>query len=59
MEIKVTVTNNYGREAVYPACAITDKFCAMLGQKTLTRQNIEFIRDMGFTVVVVNEQPQL
>jgi hypothetical protein len=51
--IKVIIKNVYGNDVIYPACEIAFKFCELLAQKTLTRQNIEIIKSMGYTVEVV------
>jgi hypothetical protein len=49
-EITVSVKSVYGKETIYPICQIAHHFCSMLGQKTLTRDNIMWIKLMGFVV---------
>lgn len=49
-EILVEIKSNYGIEAIYPACAKANSFCELLGQKTLTRGNLEKIRGLGFKI---------
>ena len=49
-EITVSVKSVYGKEAIYPVCQTAHHFCSMLGQKTLTRDNIMWVKLMGFVV---------
>ena len=54
-EIKVTIKSVYGENKVYPLCDKSRAFADMLNQKTLTMRNIEHIKRIGFTVVVVQD----
>lgn len=58
-EIKVTIKSVYGENKVYPLCDKSRAFADMLNQKTLTMRNIEHIKRIGFTVVVVQETTTL
>ena len=48
--ITVQTRNNYGTQAIYPICDEAKVFAAMLGQKTLTPDNIQYIMRLGFEV---------
>ncbi|MGV9002386.1 MAG: hypothetical protein ACOH18_05540 [Candidatus Saccharimonadaceae bacterium] len=54
--IIVSIKSNYGREAIYPINATACKFAALVGTKTLSRNNIETIKSLGFTVTVQAEE---
>ena len=48
--VEVSVMNHYGRETIKPECPISRLFAKLLRQKTLTRENIEVIKSLGYTV---------
>lgn len=50
--VKVSIKSVYGMEKIYPANAWAEIFAEMLGQKTLTRDNIAHIKRLGFQVEV-------
>lgn len=49
MDLTIEIKSIYGEEKIYPACAKSQAFCDLLGQKTLTRSNINKIKAMGYT----------
>lgn len=51
--ISVSIKANYGREAIYPVCADAKIFVAMLGRKTLTREDIRSIKALGYAVIAI------
>lgn len=55
MEITVRIKNVYGNELIYPVCQQALSFAAIAGTKTLSRNDIAHIRDIGFTVNVENQ----
>lgn len=55
--LSVRITKNYGREAIYPANEIGETFTRLTGNKTLSRDDIANIKNLGFTVNI--EQPEL
>lgn len=59
MSIQVEIKNVYGNEAIYPICDKGKTFASMVGQKTLTRRDIDHIKELGFTVEVVQAQRSL
>ena len=54
-EILVAIRNVYGKEIVYPFCPTAKSFAKLVGQKTLTYQSIQTIKELGYTVTVVSE----
>lgn len=50
--ITVVIKQVYGKETIYPACDKSKAFAKLIGQKTLTRQNITDIKSIGFSVEV-------
>lgn len=54
MKIQVQVKNVYGKETIYPICPIALNFARLVGQKTLTRDNIKIIKDMGYEIEAVH-----
>lgn len=50
MKITLTIRSVYGINRAYPACEKAQIFADMLGAKTLTRQAIDAIKALGFTI---------
>lgn len=50
--MQIEVTNNYGQEAIYPACEVSRVFASIAGTKTLTRQTLELAKQLGYEVEV-------
>ena len=48
----VEVRSAYGRVTIYPACPVSEGFCALLKQKSLTETDIEKIKELGYIVRV-------
>ena len=57
MNITVEIKNNFGREAIYPACHQAELFAQLAGTKTLTRETLAVIKQLGYTIDV--KQPNL
>lgn len=55
MTIKVRIKNVYGKEMIYPACPKAELFTALLGQETLTRTDINLIKQLGYAIEVTQE----
>jgi hypothetical protein len=53
--LKVSLAKQYGNETIHPECDLSRGFASLLGQKTLTRANIESIKALGFKVRTVSE----
>jgi len=50
MQITVTRKSVYGNILVYPVCEQAQRFCSMLGSKTLTARDLRHIADLGFVI---------
>ena len=49
MKIQVQLKQSYGRDLIYPVCDKAKAFAALVGQKTLTDQDIKIItKSLGF-----------
>lgn len=55
-QISVRLKSNYGNQAIYPVCDKAKTFAKMLGQSTLTKFDIEYIKQLGYIVTVEPEQ---
>lgn len=55
--ITVEIRQVYGKEAIYPIDNKATLFAKMLGQTTLTRSDIQFIKALGFEVRVHHSSP--
>jgi len=51
MELKVIIKNNYGTDAIYPACEVGEAFCRIAGTKTLTDQTRLIMKQLGYSFV--------
>lgn len=48
--VAVEVRNVYGVKKAYPANETARLFADMVGRKTLTRRDIEYCRDLGYSI---------
>lgn len=59
----IEVRTVYGVEKFYPACDLSTKFALLLGQTTLTKDNLRIIGQMGVNMKLTHkftsEQPFL
>lgn len=46
----VKTKNVYGRELVYPACMISEKFARLLGVKSFSDNQLRDIIDLGYKI---------
>lgn len=51
-EITVEVKQVYGKEMIYPVCDTAKLFTRFNNQKTITRNDLDIIRALGYTVAV-------
>lgn len=56
--LKVHVVPQYGQTAIHPACPQSKLFAKMLNQKTLTQDNVELIKELGYVIQVVPTHPK-
>lgn len=52
--VKIKIKSVYGNELVYPANHEAELFAQLVGQKTLTKAQLEVIKALGYTIEVVN-----
>ncbi len=50
--ITVRVANNYGQQAIYPVCEVSQKLADLIGTKTFTDRAIRQIKALGYTISV-------
>lgn len=55
MEIQVTIKQVYGNELIYPVCNKAKLFARIKGQKTITPNDIQLIKELGYLIKVTNE----
>jgi hypothetical protein len=56
MQISVTIKESYGRSLIYPACETADMFCRIANKTTLSEQVIKYIKALGYTIKVKQEE---
>jgi hypothetical protein len=59
MKIQVTLKQVYGVERFYPHCDKAKIFCKLVKQGTLTRQDLQHIKQLGVEVEVVQPEVKL
>ena len=57
MKIQVSIKQVYGKETIYPACKQAKLFADLAKQTTLTMREISFIKQLGYEVEVVSQNP--
>lgn len=57
MQIKLLAKKTYGRWAYYPACDKARLFARIANTQTLTPPVLMHIKDLGFALEMVMEQP--
>jgi hypothetical protein len=55
--ITVQIKSVFGRDVIYPACAKATGFCKLIGQKSLTDEQIVQIKSLGYEVKVQSNHP--
>ena len=48
--ILIEVKSHYGNAVIYPACDNARTFTKLAGTKTLTKQMLELIEQLGYTI---------
>jgi hypothetical protein len=51
--IQVEIRNVYGVKTVYPVCDTSKRLAELTGNKTLTRSAIITIKQLGYTIDIV------
>lgn len=49
-EIFITLRRVYGMPVIYPACPDSRIFARIAGTKTITPQNLQLIKNLGFDI---------
>jgi hypothetical protein len=49
--ILIEMKSQYGNDVIYPACDNAMTFAKLAGTKTLTKQALELIEQLGYTIV--------
>ena len=57
--IQVQIKTVYGQEMIYPVCETAKFFAALAQQKTLTKTEINLIKNQGYTIEVVSQKQTL
>ena len=55
MDLIVKISNNYGRQVVYPTCIVGETFARIAGTKTLTAETRALLKQIGYTFTPRNE----
>lgn len=58
MNIQVIVKTVYGNKTIYPYCDKAKLFADIAGTLTLLPRDIERIKQLGFSVEVVTDEPK-
>ena len=53
MELQVTIKNHYGKDFIYPHCKQSEVFAILTGKKTLTENDIHWIKTLGYTFKII------
>jgi tRNA A37 threonylcarbamoyladenosine dehydratase len=54
MRISVKIDRVYGKEMIYPSCNKAKLLCQLSNKKTFSEQEINLIKDLGYTVLVTS-----
>ena len=53
--INVEIKNVYGNDLIYPINEVGIKFACLLKKKTLTKDELKIIKELGFTIEVISK----
>lgn len=56
MQIIVKIKNVYGIEKIYPVCETANRLAALSVNKTLTREAIKLIKELGYTIKIEQQE---
>lgn len=48
--ILIEVKQSYGRNVIYPACNNAETFAKLSGCKTLTKETLALVEQLGYTI---------
>ena len=52
MKILITVKEKYGNELLYPLCDTAKKVCELLGTKTIPKDKVKTLEDLGYRITM-------
>ena len=52
--IQVKIKSVYGNQLIYPACTDAEIFAHLTGKKTLSHQDLELIKTLGYEIKLNN-----
>jgi hypothetical protein len=55
-KITIKIKNNYGQEVAYPVCEQAKLFAHLTNTKTLTREALQIIKALGYSIEVQRDQ---
>lgn len=58
-QIQVRIRTIYGVEKIYPVCRLSQTFAAIAGTVTLSKENINRIKELGYEIEVVQDTIKL
>ena len=58
LKIQVLIAQQYGQEVIKPICEKANLFAVIAGTKTLTRQTITLIKQLGYRIEVIPTEPK-
>ena len=56
MELQVTIKNHYGKDFIYPYCEKAEIFAIITGKRTLTNNDVKWIKTLGYKFKVVQRE---
>jgi histone H3/H4 len=56
MELQVTIRNHYGKDFIYPYCEKAEIFAIIAGRRTLTENDVKWIKTLGYTFKVIQRE---
>lgn len=57
--VRVRTREDYGTPRVYPDCATGRLFARLTGKRTFSPQDLNAIRELGYTITMAAEAPRL
>ena len=54
--VTVEIRNVYGNETIYPICEQAKLLAKLAGTKTITKDAVRVIKDLGYSITVKNRE---
>jgi hypothetical protein len=55
MKIQIRIDKNYGIETAYPVCEQAVLFSRIAGTKTLTRDTLRHVEELGYQIIIAEQ----